>query len=123
VSSAASAIKLGAVAQAKRERIHALLDWKAPNPQPATLNHPRAGDAVDRDVAAGADVRGAARGKRGPKAKGKETTSGKLRRACPVSVSFYGAGSTTDGKDVRRNHTHRQGDVSPRLSPFRSFGG
>jgi len=29
---------LGAAAQAKRERIHALLDWKAPPPQPSTLN-------------------------------------------------------------------------------------
>jgi hypothetical protein len=62
-------------------------------------------------------------GNREPKAKGKETTSGKLRRACPVSVSFYGAGSTTDGKDVRRNHTLRPATLVPRLSPFRSFGG
>jgi hypothetical protein len=34
---------LGAAAKAKRERIHALLDWRAPalNPPPSTLNLPQ----------------------------------------------------------------------------------
>lgn len=34
---------LGAAAERKRQRLHALLDWKVPalNPQPSTLNLPK----------------------------------------------------------------------------------
>ena len=38
------------------------------------------------------------------------------------AAAQFGAGSTTDGKDVRRNYTLTQGDAPSRLSPFRSFG-
>lgn len=62
---------LGAAAQAKRARIAALLDWKAPVPQPSTLNPQpstapvsglREDDGLDRPVGAQAAVSGKVEG-------------------------------------------------------------
>ena len=44
------------------------------------------------------------------------------RRAGPVSRRLLRAGSTTDGKDVRRDHLSDQATSPPRLNPFQSFG-